>query len=139
MQLFSAALQYFEKKKKIGPQNIKKPASKVAHNPTRPRDQFGFVELRQDLGLFFFSFLKMSNFAGGIQSLQSLRLALKRYVNADHSTLFSLAENILCEEERAPVQPRNRNYDLLLIFQPSLDKRLTYEDVVYLNSVILPA
>ena len=36
MQLFSADATIFLKNL-IAPQNIKKPASKVAHNPTRPR------------------------------------------------------------------------------------------------------
>ena len=37
--LATALLKYFLKnlKKIFAPQNIKKPASKVAHNPTRPR------------------------------------------------------------------------------------------------------
>ena len=39
MQLFSANATIFLKKINFlfAPQNIKKPASKVAHNPTRPR------------------------------------------------------------------------------------------------------
>jgi len=39
MQLFNAVIKYFLKYFQISfaPQNIKKPASKVAHNPTRPR------------------------------------------------------------------------------------------------------
>ena len=53
MQLFSADAKIFLKKFKFffAPQNIKKPASKVAHNPTRPRVLipaiFCFVEMKQ--------------------------------------------------------------------------------------------
>ena len=36
MQLFSADATIFKKKKKIGPENMKKPPSKVAHNRPRP-------------------------------------------------------------------------------------------------------
>ena len=63
MQLFSAnATIFLEKKlkKTFAPQNIKKPASKVSHNPTRPRvlypASFYFVELRQFFRLFFLIF-----------------------------------------------------------------------------------
>ena len=47
-------------KKKFAPQNIKKTASKVAHNPNRPRvlipASFYFVELRQFFRVFFLIF-----------------------------------------------------------------------------------
>ena len=61
MQLFSADATIFSKLKFFfAPQNIKKPASKVAHNPTRPRVLnpaiFYFVELRQFLDCFFLIF-----------------------------------------------------------------------------------
>ena len=63
MQLFSAdnTIFFFLKiKKNFAPQNIKKHASKVAHNPTRPRvlipASFYFVELRQFFRLFFLIF-----------------------------------------------------------------------------------
>ena len=56
------------KNKNFALENIKKRASKVAHNPTRPRVLipaiFCFVEMRQLLQSVFFSSLKLSNFAG---------------------------------------------------------------------------
>ena len=69
MQLFSVTVDATIFLRKFStflcPPKHKKPASKVAHNPTRPRVLisaiFCFVEMR-----LFFSSLKLSNFAGWI-------------------------------------------------------------------------
>ena len=98
MQLFSAVAKIFLKKLKkkfFAPQNIEKWPSKVAHNPTRPRvfspASIWLCGTETVFTLFFFSSLKLSNFAGRVQSL---RLAPKRYLIANHSTLFSLSAGL---------------------------------------------
>ena len=71
MQLFSAEATIFKENLRFFfcPPKHRKTAKKVAHNPTRPKvlvqQVFGFVELSQFFTLcFFFSSLKLSNFAG---------------------------------------------------------------------------
>ena len=70
MQLFSVDATIYLKKKILSPQNMKKPASKVAHNPTRPRvltpASICLCGTETVFHSVFFSSLKMSNFAGGI-------------------------------------------------------------------------
>ena len=89
-------LKYFLKKfkKKFTPQNIKKPASKVAHNPTRPLQVFGFLELRQFFSLFFFLiFVDVKLFRRNSESRDSS----KEIPHSNNSPLFSLNETRKCK------------------------------------------
>jgi hypothetical protein len=67
MQLFSADATIFKKKLRLlfAPQNCPKKLLIITLNQEILVQQvFGFVELKQFFTLFFFSSLKLSNFAG---------------------------------------------------------------------------